>query len=291
MAIRGHIDFDQIRPIHGTGSLVQLFTGTSTTSHVAIYDASGNLIDGGQAIPSGITFETNGVTNSSQTLLDLSAGTNITLSEASGTVTINASGGGGGGGVPWLAITNPTLTTFAWRNQGGATVTTNSDSYYLSSPGTSGSNIRGQEIAAPATPVSFTAGFVPHIFGNNNQGYGIYVTDGTKLVTSFVAYASSVATIAFLGINQQNSVTSWSSGPYKEALPGLIACPLFLKVFDNGTNLAFSWSPDGISFQQFYSQARTSWLASVSDFGWWVDTDGSTLPAATLLVSWVKRSS
>jgi hypothetical protein len=47
------------------------------------------------ASPSSVTLKTNGVTNSSQTLLDLTAGANITLSNVAGVTTIAASGGGG----------------------------------------------------------------------------------------------------------------------------------------------------------------------------------------------------
>jgi hypothetical protein len=44
-----------------------------------------------------LLLETDGTPNSTQTLLNLAAGTNVTLTESAGTVTIDASGGGGGG--------------------------------------------------------------------------------------------------------------------------------------------------------------------------------------------------
>lgn len=46
---RGNIDFDQVRAAarHGTGGQFQMFTGTATSGHAAVFDASGNVIDGG----------------------------------------------------------------------------------------------------------------------------------------------------------------------------------------------------------------------------------------------------
>lgn len=98
---RGNIDYDQVRTTAraGNGPLFQMAaTGTVVGGHMAVYDASGNIVDGGAA-PSAITLKTNGTNNSSQTLLNLAAGSNITLAESGGTVTITSSGGGGGGGV------------------------------------------------------------------------------------------------------------------------------------------------------------------------------------------------
>jgi len=61
----------------------------------------------------GALHKTNGSTNSIQTLLNLAAGTNVTLSESGGTVTINSSGGGGGStaGTIWSGSADPNGST------------------------------------------------------------------------------------------------------------------------------------------------------------------------------------
>jgi hypothetical protein len=58
------------------------------------YDGADFLAEG---VSSSIELETNGTPNSSQSLLNLAAGANVTLTESAGTVTIAATGGGGGG--------------------------------------------------------------------------------------------------------------------------------------------------------------------------------------------------
>jgi hypothetical protein len=55
---------------------------------------------------SGLTLETNGTLNSTQTLLNLAQGTGVTISESGGTVTVNSSGG----------ISALSLLTYHWFN-------------------------------------------------------------------------------------------------------------------------------------------------------------------------------
>jgi hypothetical protein len=62
--------------------------------------AVGGSSTGGSGSPIGIVLRTNGVDNAVQNILDLVAGTNITITDnGDGSVTFDASGGGGGGAV------------------------------------------------------------------------------------------------------------------------------------------------------------------------------------------------
>lgn len=64
----------------------------------AIWSVGGASGSGGSGTGYGITLQTNGVDNVVQTLLNLEAGTNITITDqGNGTVTIDSTGGGGGG--------------------------------------------------------------------------------------------------------------------------------------------------------------------------------------------------
>lgn len=70
----------------------------------AIWSVGGASGSGGSGTGYGITLQTNGVDNVVQTLLNLEAGTNITITDnGNGTVTIDAAGGGGGGGGPYVS--------------------------------------------------------------------------------------------------------------------------------------------------------------------------------------------
>ncbi|MGH7192278.1 MAG: hypothetical protein ACREJM_01950, partial [Candidatus Saccharimonadales bacterium] len=66
------------------------YTGTKQTW----IDSTGVLHCLGGCTGTGLTLETNGATNADQSLLNLVAGTNVTLSNTGGAVTINSTGGG-----------------------------------------------------------------------------------------------------------------------------------------------------------------------------------------------------
>lgn len=64
----------------------------------AIWSVGGASGSGGSGVGYGITLQTNGVDNVVQTLLNLEAGTNMTITDnGNGTITFDAVGGGGGG--------------------------------------------------------------------------------------------------------------------------------------------------------------------------------------------------
>lgn len=75
---------------------IPTFTGTITPTHCAEWSSSGVLEDAGAACENGssITLQTNGTDNASQSLLNLAAGSNITLANSGGTVTISSSASG-----------------------------------------------------------------------------------------------------------------------------------------------------------------------------------------------------
>lgn len=202
-----------------------------------------------------------------------------------GTLWAPMSGGGGSGGAaPWLSIVNPVTVGFSWLNQGGATENVGGASRFLLAPTSSGDQVRGRQIAASAPPFSVTAGLIPQCHNQNYNQFGLYASDGTKIVSHTCSNTEP------LSINQWNNASSWSSTPLDPNIPmfpGLI----FLKIYDDGTNLNFMWSVDGLNFITYYSQARLSWLASVSYFGYYANASNPTWPCAVLCVSWTTGTS
>lgn len=214
----------------------------------------------------------------------LTQGDNITLTHSDTAITIAATGGGG---LDYLAsLVDPTGISFAWRNQGSATITTRTKSLFLYSPAGSG-NIRGREIDAPSAPWSVSIGFIPSLHGQNYQQCGLYVGDGTKLETANVSYSSQPNC---LGVTRWNSATSYASSiiaPNMAQMP----CPMWLKVYDDNTNIKWYWSVNGIDWIQLTSNSRTAWLSSVSKVGFWVDPENGNYGAGILLVSWSQGTS
>jgi hypothetical protein len=84
----------------------------------AVWSVGGASGSGGSGIGYGITLQTNGVDNVVQTLLNLEAGTNMTITDnGNGTITFDAAGGGGGGGAPYVSTEFNVNHTTAQGNQ------------------------------------------------------------------------------------------------------------------------------------------------------------------------------
>lgn len=267
---RGNLDIDQVkeRVRLGLGGQFATSDGSFTDGNVPVYGADGRLIDSGVTPGSGITYP----------------GDATKYLDGTGSFTV-PSGGGGGSGAPWLSITDPSSISFSWRNQGSASVQSRTQSVYLLAPAASGDNIKGREISAPSTPWSITVGLIPHTHNQNFNSCGLYVSDGTKLI------ASPVGTGGAFGVNKYTNVTTFSGANYAAPGTGFAITPIFVKVVDDGTNLKWYWSPNGIDFHLVTSNARLDYLASVSFVGFYANSNNSSWASACLLVSWVQGTS
>ena len=266
---RGNLDIDQVkeRVRLGLGGQFATSDGSFTDGNVPVYGDDGRLIDSGVTPGSGITYP-----GDATKYLD-------------GTGSFTVPSGGGGSGAPWLSITDPSSISFSWRNQGSASVQSRTQSVYLLAPAASGDNIKGREISAPSTPWSITVGLIPHTHNQNFNSCGLYVSDGTKLI------ASPVGTGGAFGVNKYTNVTTFSGANYAAPGTGFAITPIFVKVVDDGTNLKWYWSPNGIDFHLVTSNARLDYLASVSFVGFYANSNNSSWASACLLVSWVQGTS
>lgn len=119
----------------------------------------------------GLTLQTNGVNNGSQSLLNLQQGTNVTITDnGSGTVTISASGGGGGGGgtVTSVALTVPSAFAVSGSPITGA------GTLAISGAGTSSEYIDGTGALQTFPTIPDPSTFVPYTGATGNVDLGVY---------------------------------------------------------------------------------------------------------------------
>lgn len=270
------------RQPRGNTTVVQLADSTTspTSGDLATFDANGNIKDGG----AGLTTKGDLLTYASA-LARLPVGTNgqVLTSNSSATNGIDwetSPSGGYTGFGSLYPLTDPTSVSFSWRNQGGATVTTESRSLYLTAPTSATTSVRGREIAAPgSTPWSITIAFVP-FWVLAAVGMGLYVTDGTKLV--MMQWGSA-------GWNYQHytNVTTSAGAVVTFSTPQVL--PLcYVKIQNDGTNLNMYISGNGTDFFLVGSEAKTSFLSAVSFVGFFVNLNTSTVTASMWLLSWLQ---
>lgn len=186
---------------------------------------------------------------------------------------------------PHFPCTDPTLQTWAWRNQGGATVTNYTASIHLEGTAVSGVNLRCRETSCPATPWTATAILIPRLFAVNFHSCGIYVRDsvGGKMVTILLGQTSGIPQIQCANFDNETTFNAQAVTPQNVNH----LSPLILRITDDGTNLKYFWSTNGLDFIQFFSGVRHVFLAAGPDkVGFFVDVENTTLAAAASLISW-----
>jgi hypothetical protein len=260
-------------------------------SGMVIYtDGTNYFTERGVSAPA-VTLKTNGTTNSSQALLNLVAGTNVTLSESGGAVTIAASGGGGGGGgfgPPISPTPPPAISSFTWVNQGSATATNppGSSAIAIVAP-TGGINYRMLVKASPATPYSIDAYFIFNLFCSNNQTGGLIFRESSsgKFTSFYIVNGPSFP--GWLGIDQNSNpntpVTNLLRVPFATG-----SSSLFLRIGDDGTNRNYSVSTDGVNYTIVYTEVRTAYITA-DQIGFHAKSEGGSIQAVVTLSSWLQH--
>ncbi len=188
------------------------------------------------------------------------------------------SGGGGGGALPGPDVPPSTAgslddefngsaldgTRWTWLNQQAATATEGQGNLSLVN-GTPSTGVNAILQAAPgSTPWEFTAKVCPHSPGSVTEcGTILQESASGKLII----FGFEVTTGGLnLGIYAWNSPTSYGPVETSVVLSALtFTAPIYLKIKNDGTNLIFSLSYDGIIFDQFYQQTLAAFFTTAPD--------------------------
>lgn len=218
-------------------------------------------VNGGSGTFAGVGPLTNGQlvigsTGAAPQPATLTAGSGISITNAAGAITIAASGGGGG-----ATYTTPTASTFSWIYQpAGATQTAITGALQLQTPTGGGSSgphlLTAIGVAAPTPPYTYWARISPPLpvwlQDPNYQWYGIVLSDGSGKAITFNFYTTTSA-----------QYQTWSDDNSQTVVSTISAnLPLLIGVYDDGTNLHFLGSYDGVSSYTFYSVSRTAYLTA-----------------------------
>lgn len=188
---------------------------------------------------------------------------------------------GSGSGQPlYPTLTPPVTGSMTWLNQGSATITTTSQGYgALRVPAAAGDILHGLYQSLPVTPYTITMAFF--LSGkpttSRQGGLMLYSTVSGKLKL-----------LQFSAINQL-AVSNWSdathpgtndSGPSAVFVSGAY----WVRIADDGTTRAYSYSSDGESYVDFYSEATNTYVTPDS-VGFYADTSDTNSDAVITVLS------
>ena len=187
---------------------------------------------------------------------------------------------------PGIAVTPLNQTGWSWVNQSSASVSQSNNVVFLySSQASVGRQIRAT--TAPATPYTVTS-LLRHQYRDtsaNTLTAGILFRDlGGKLALWYVSCAAQ------LQVAKWTSPTVFSSAPLNGVAAGYAGNMCWFRMADDGTNLIFSLSPDGINFISQYSESRTAFFSTgpgPQQIGIFVADDAGAGPVGLSIFSWV----
>jgi len=202
--------------------------------------------------------------------------------------------GNGSALVPWGPIfpfTAPVDGDFSWVNQGSASVTTTHGGIHLAIPGSATVNLRVRKKAAPTTPYTITAAFLPCFIaptGSVSGGRGGLIwrqsSDG-KIVSCWLEYNQTATSSGVtLSVAKWTSATAFSANYQFRAFCGTVS-PVWLQIKDDGSNRVCCVSSDGQNWLQFHSVARTDFMTA-DEVGFALDGGSSNIGQGLTLLHW-----
>ena len=175
------------------------------------------------------------------------------------------------------------LPSFSWRNQGLASIITEAgDTEFLIAPLATGDDYKCREINVPgSTPWTITVCLLPCTPKVNYSSVGLFLSDGTKLITLPVDGQTNFK----VAIGQFSSVSSYSSTPLDlGGIATINSLPIMARITDDGTNHIFGVSSDGVNWYTA-QQSRTAYMTATK-IGYCANSNNATSAAAVRIINW-----
>lgn len=171
-------------------------------------------------------------------------------------------------------LTRPNYSSFTWVNQSTAFATDyNNGPITLVAPPVSGDQLRCLTQAVPAAPWTLTAELETLQFNIGSQLVGIVVFDSAgKAVTLQQQYSSQA-------LNYQHWASTSSLASTVKTIPFVPGEKIWLRLYNDGTNMNAFVSINGADWISFYSEAVTAYLGTISSAGFLADNNSSTAPS------------
>jgi hypothetical protein len=191
-------------------------------------------------------------------------------------------------------FTEPDQSLFSWINQSSATISTVYGPSILTTPapGGAGENVNLRVQATPTTPYSLLMAFIPQIDPVNNTSCGMALRESsTGNFIFFRLLFDTASTITksdiVFSVDKYTSPTVFASNYAVVSAGFLRGSIIWFKVFDDGTDITWSYSNDGQNYTNITTQSRTDFLASgPNQIGFAINSNVTTGAAGMTLLSW-----
>lgn len=202
-------------------------------------------------------------------------------------------------GSSWLAfwgtqpVTLPLSTGWAWSNQDNATIDTTKGVFTMVTAASGNQDIQLYERDVPSTPYTVTIGLMPSYAGIRHTRHGVIFRESAT--GKHIGILRSWNSQDYIAVIKSND-DSWTGAANYIQYTWESFSPFYLQWFrlaDDGTNLTFSMSIDGMNFFTLYGPvSKTDFFTTAPDkVGFFLDhyrmTDTGESGIATL-VSWVE---
>ena len=242
-----------------------LSTGGATNS-IQYNAGSGSLAGVGPLTDGQLVIGSTGAAPLAQTL---SAGAGISITDGAGSVTVAKTSPFAGSGL-YRQVLSPTPTSAStglttWLNQGTSVVSDSPVGLSIEAPQSAGTNLSGRYMAAPTAPYTITAllGATRNSGSGSMAGIGWY--DGSAKL-QVLSYDTNATSSPLLRVRQFANPTT-TPGVNYASFANWFSQPIWLRVRDDGTNVSFSFSQDGVNFLELYAVAKSAGYLGSSGYG------------------------
>lgn len=188
---------------------------------------------------------------------------------------------------PIFPLTVPIDANYSWVNQGGATTSSTNGTVVLTAPTSVGKNARMRVRAAPVTPYKITALFSAVCEPANYFNYGLVLRNSSS--GKWIGWQFTYVNGFYLTATKFTDPNTYSAD-YKTVLVNTLmqtGMPLWLRLYDDGTNRNFQYSFDGFSFYTWYSVINSDFITP-DQVGWYANTENSNSAIMATLHSWTQ---
>lgn len=186
-------------------------------------------------------------------------------------------------------LIDPSVPTWAWLNQGSATIVSDSVGQFLQAPREAGaSQIRGRITASGSVPYTFTSRLEPCLFQESNSTYGLVLYDSVTGKLLVFRVTLTVSSWAVLSIDTYTSAALAGAANVFSTQVALL--PKWLRIQDDGTHRTYFVSGDGSHWAQVYQEATVTYLTpnNAGFFVWGPVSTSQNVPSSVTLESWQK---